>query len=148
ADDFVVDVYHNGVKVPDEKRHLLEERFGATAERVDVEVRRGDWLVFHVVNNRLRWGGAKYFAVAGSFGRDEFGFASDLSSGAWSACDSPREADRFIGKRDYLRHRAASAIAIPWADGTPMMHAHAGPSWNGSPIWGAAPSTWIKVAVD
>src|SRR3954469_20834310 len=57
ADDFIVDVYHNGVKVPDSKRTLLVERFGATAERIDIEVRRGDWLVFNVVNNRMRWGG-------------------------------------------------------------------------------------------
>ena len=41
ADDFVVDVYHNGVKVPDAKRTLLHEVFGATAERIDIEVRRG-----------------------------------------------------------------------------------------------------------
>jgi hypothetical protein len=65
ADDFVVDLYHNGVKVPDERRTLLEEVFGATVERVDVEVREGDWLVFNVVNNRLRWGGVQYFGVAG-----------------------------------------------------------------------------------
>src|SRR4051794_3180660 len=60
ADDFIVDVYHNGLKVPDAKRTLLVEAFGATAERVDLKVRRGDWLVFNVVNNRLRWGGASY----------------------------------------------------------------------------------------
>src|SRR3954451_17644250 len=65
ADDFIVDVYHNGVKVPDAKRMLLVEVHGATAERIDIEVREGDWLVFNVVNNRLRWGGCSYFRVAG-----------------------------------------------------------------------------------
>ena len=148
ADDFVVDVYHNGVKVPDAKRQLLEERFGATAERVEVEVRKGDWLVFHVVNNRLRWGGASYFGLAGCFGPDEFGFVSDPGSGAWIACDTPRDADRFIARRDHLRHQAAAAIPNPWADGTPMMQAHAGAAWNGSPVWGSARSTWLKVVVD
>ena len=66
ADDFIVDVYHNGVKVPDAKRTLLHEVFGATAERIDIEVREGDWVVFNVVNNRLRWGGASYFGVTGA----------------------------------------------------------------------------------
>lgn len=148
ADDFVVEVYHNGIKVADERRHLLEERFGATVERIDVEVRKGDWLVFHVVNNRLRWGGVSYFGAAGCFARDEFGFVSDPSSGAWSACDSPRDVDRFISRRDYLRHQAAEAIANPWADGTPLMHAHAGPAWDGAPVWGTARSTWLKVVVE
>ena len=54
TDDFVVDVYHNGVRVPDPKRKLLLDRFGATVESSRLEVLRGDWLVFHVVNNRLR----------------------------------------------------------------------------------------------
>ena len=57
ADDFVVNVYHNGKFVPEAKRKILLERFGATVERMDVQVREGDWLVFNVVNNRLRWGG-------------------------------------------------------------------------------------------
>src|ERR1044072_1633950 len=57
ADDFIVDVYHNGVKVPDSKRTLLNEVFGAAVERIDLEVRPGDWIVFNVVNNRMRWGG-------------------------------------------------------------------------------------------
>jgi hypothetical protein len=41
ADDFIIDVYHNGVKVPDSRRTLLVEQFGATAERIDMEVRKG-----------------------------------------------------------------------------------------------------------
>jgi hypothetical protein len=51
--------------VPDSKRTLLVERFGTTAEWIDVDVKRGDWLVFNVVNNRMRWGGCSYVAVAG-----------------------------------------------------------------------------------
>ncbi len=148
ADDFIVDVYHNGRAVPDTKRTLLEERFGATAERLDIEVRKGDWLVFNVVNNRIRWGGAYYFAAAGCFAANEFGFQSDLTSGQWSACDSPREADRFIGQREYLRHRAARAVSRPWTDGTGMMHAYAGSGWSGAPVWGAQRNTWIKVVVE
>src|SRR4051812_2982701 len=74
ADDFVVEIYKNGQRVPDAQRTLILERFGATAERVSVAVRAGDWLVFHVVHDRLRWNGSKYFAVAGCFGENEFGF--------------------------------------------------------------------------
>ncbi|WP_435018130.1 hypothetical protein TA3x_000075 [Tundrisphaera sp. TA3] len=33
ADDFIVDVYHNGAKIPDDRRELLEELHGATADR-------------------------------------------------------------------------------------------------------------------
>src|SRR4051812_19071412 len=72
ADDFIVDVYHNGVKVPDDRREMVEEVHGATVERIKLDVRKGDWLVFNVVNNRLRWGGASYFAVSG---RGESGVA-------------------------------------------------------------------------
>ena len=39
ADDFIVDVYHNGVRVADGKRRLLVERFGATVERITADVR-------------------------------------------------------------------------------------------------------------
>src|SRR5262245_35721040 len=62
TDDFVVDVYLNGKPIADAQRQLLDERFGATAEQMNVAVKKGDWLVFNVVNNRLRWNGAKYFA--------------------------------------------------------------------------------------
>src|SRR5438067_12701216 len=58
ADDFIVDVLHNGRAVPDSKRQMIKERYGATADRINIEVRKGVWLVFNVVNNRLRWGGA------------------------------------------------------------------------------------------
>src|SRR3954468_24396185 len=67
ADDFVVEVYHNGQRVPDSARELILERFGATGEKINIAVKSGDWLVFHVVSNRLRWDGSKYFAVAGCF---------------------------------------------------------------------------------
>jgi hypothetical protein len=148
ADDFVVDVFHNGKAVPDAKRTLLEERFGATAERLNIEVRKGDWLVFNVVNNRIRWDGVHYFAAAGCFAPNEFGFQSDLTSGQWSACDSPREADRFIEERDHLRHRGVKLVSQPWSDGTPLMRSLAGSEWNGTPIWGGRRNTWIKLVVE
>lgn len=148
ADDFVVEVYHNGKSVPESKRAMLNERFGATMERIDEPIHKGDWLVFHVVNNRLRWGGAYYFAVAGCFAKDEFGFTSTLDDGNWSACDTPRDADRFISDRRFFRHHAARAISQPWGDGINYMRTYAGNSWNGTPLWGASRSTWIKVIVE
>ena len=148
ADDFVVEVYHNGRRVPDSRRHLLLERFGATAERVDLEVRPGDWLVFNVVNNRLRWGGASYFAVAGCFARDEFGFVSRPGAGSWSACDRPADVDHFISERGYGRDRPARAVSRPWGEGDGHMRAFAGAGWKGAPVWGDTPNTWIKVLVD
>lgn len=147
ADDFLVDVYHNGRYVPESQRTLILDRFGATVERIDVEVRDGDWLVFNVVNNRLRWGGACYFAVAGCHATNEFGFVSRLDGAAWSVCDEPSRADRFISERNYLRHRRVEAIPRPWHEGTPLMRQHAGTGWNGTPVWGARTNTWIKVLV-
>jgi hypothetical protein len=142
ADDFVVEVYHNGLKVPDEKRSMLVEQFGATAERVDVEVREGDWLVFNVVNNRYRWGGASYF---GAVGRGDAGiaFTTELKSGRWSCCDDPGKVNRFITDRDYLIEEKALPVARPWEGGDPLI-TQVADGWGGTPRWGKTRNTWIK----
>ena len=144
ADDFIVDVYYNGERVPDAKRHVLLERFGATVERIDVAVRSGDWLVFNVVNNRLRWGGAYYFAAAG-MKPDEttIGFTTELSSGQWSCCDNPSNVSRFVSDRDFLASHAAQRVARPWHEGDEHMKGHA-KGWSGVPLWGTSRNTWIK----
>lgn len=142
ADDFVVDVYHNGLKVPDEKRTLLVERFGATAERLDLEVRRGDWLVFNVVNNRLRWGGCSYFAVSGR-GDAGVAFTTEPTSGRWSRCDDPGKVNRFVLDRDFLSDDRAQAVANPWPEGDGLMRFLAD-GWGGTPVWGKTRNTWIK----
>jgi hypothetical protein len=144
ADDFVVEVYHNGKPVPDTQRELLVERFGATAEKVQVAVRTGDWLVFHVVQNRLRWGGSKYFAVAGCFAANEFGFVSDHASADWSVCDDPAKAPAFIQHRDKGRNTRAVSIEVPWGEGDQYMKECAGKDFGGKALWGRSPSTWIK----
>jgi hypothetical protein len=148
ADDFIVDVYHNGVLVPDRDRELVIERFGATAERITADVRKGDWLVFNVVNNRLRWGGCSYFAVAGSLAPNELGFVSELESGNWSVCDDPGQTHHFIQERAFMRHNRAVAIERPWGEGTMFMQQLAGTTWDGTPLWGRKRNTWIKVIVD
>ncbi len=101
ADDFIVDVYRNGQKIDDSSRTLLGELFGATVERIDVPLFAGDWVVFNVVNNRMRWNGFLLFrrrrnARAGSHRLHQFAFFGD-----WSACDSPAEAARFIARRNF-----------------------------------------------
>jgi hypothetical protein len=146
ADDFVVEVYHNGKAVPLERRKMTAENYGATAEAIDVEVRQGDWLVFHVVCNRLRWDGARYFAAAG---RGEDGasvtFTSELTSGRWSACDDPGDVPKFLAERDFKADARALAIRNPWGGGDPAMQQMLGDTpWKGTPVWGAQPSTWIK----
>jgi len=135
ADDFIVDVYYNGERVPDSRRKLLVERFGATAERMDIPVRTGDWIVFNVVNNRMRWGGAYYFAAAG-IKRDETttGFTTELNSGKWSCCDSPRNMARFISDRDFLASNAAQEVERPWHEGDQLMRQFV-KEWSGVPIW-------------
>jgi hypothetical protein len=144
TDDFIVEAYRNGQKIPDEKRQLLNEIFGATVERIDVGVQRGDWLVFHVVSNRLRWNGSKYFAVAGCYGPDQFGFESKQGSPAWSVCDDPAKARRFIRQREAGAAHRPVPIEVPWGDGDGLMRESAGASFAGGPIWGGASSTWIK----
>jgi hypothetical protein len=145
ADDFVVDVYHNGLKVPDEKRTLLVENFGATAERIDIEVRQGDWLVFNVVNNRLRWGGSSYFAVAGR-GDAGIAFTTETTSGRWTCCDDPSKVSRYIMDREFSTDDRAERIANPWSAGDGLMN-HVADGWGGTPIWGKTRNTWIKYVV-
>lgn len=144
ADDFVVEAYKNGVRLPGDQRKLLDEIHGATVERMAVEVRPGDWLVFHVVNNQRRWGGVKYFAVAGCLGDNEFGFVSDPGSDAWSVCDDPAQVRDFIRQREAGTDVRPGAIAKPWREGDDHMRRHAGSGFPGKPLWGGGASTWIK----
>ncbi|OYW30283.1 MAG: hypothetical protein B7Z47_03760 [Chthoniobacter sp. 12-60-6] len=144
TDDFVVEAYKNGVRIQDGQRTLLNEIFGATVERMAVDVRPGDWLVFHVVNNHLRWGGSKYFAVAGMLGTNDFGFVSDPASEAWSVCDDPERVRDFIRHRDEGTGIRASPIAKPWEEGDEHMRQNAGAGFPGKSLWGGGASTWIK----
>ncbi len=142
ADDFIIDIYINGMKVPDSKRTLLVERFGATAERIDIEVRKGDRLVFNVVNNRLRWSGCSYFGVTGR-GDAGVAFETELESGRWSYCDDVRKVPEFISAPDYLSENRARPIETAWSEGDDMMNRSAD-GWTGKPLWGRSRNTWIK----
>ena len=147
TDDMVVNVYLNGKAIPDSKRSLLADKYGASAEKMDIPVHKGDWIVFNIVNNRLRWGGAYYFAVAGCFEKDEFGFVSNLNTGDWSACDTTHDVDRFIAEKTYFQSHHAKAITRVWGDGDNMIRSFAGSSWQGTPLWGSSRNTWVKVIV-
>jgi len=110
ADDFVVDVFHNGERVPDNQRSLIGESFGATCEKMLITVHEGDWLVFNVVNNRFRWNAVYYFAAAGVKGNQTIAFASELESGRWSFCDDARDVTRFIAEPQFLAANRALAV--------------------------------------
>ena len=142
TDDFIVDVYHNGVKLPDDRRELLVEVHGATVERITVDIRPGDWLVFNVVNNRMRWGGSSYFAATGR-GESGVAFTTELDSGRWSCCDDLGQVGQFIAERDRFGDHRALSPSIPWGDGDSLMTRHAD-GWKGRPIWGGSRNTWIK----
>jgi hypothetical protein len=148
TDDFIVDVYHNGRHVPDSKRELVEEIHGATVEKIKITVRNGDWVVFNVVNNHLRWNGQIFFGVAGCLNMNEFGFVSRADDGNWSACDSPSDVDRFISEPGFLRHRPALKIGNVWGAGESKMKEYAGSSWSGEGIWGSRHNSWVKVNVE
>jgi hypothetical protein len=146
ADDFVTDIYHNGKVVPAERRKLIAEIFGAQIERVELTIRPGDWVVFNVVNNKLRWKGAYYFAVAGK--GDPNGpttLVTETRSGHWSACDDLTQAPQFIANADFLHQRKAQPVRRKWSDGDKTIQKQS-PGFNGEPIWGdeASRSTWIK----
>jgi serine/threonine protein kinase len=143
VDDFIIDAYHNGQKIADTQRRVVGEVFGATSERIDVTVREGDWLVFNVVNNRLRWNGSYYFGVAGIKEDRTIGFVSELDSARWSVCDNPGDAPKFIAQRDYLAANRAQAISKPWVHGDNMLKDFAR-EWQGQPLWGTNRNTWIK----
>jgi hypothetical protein len=143
ADDFIVDLFHNGEKVPDTRRRLEAEVFGATVERIELELREGDWLVFNVVNNRLRWGGVYYFAVAGFDPGNAISFVTELESGRWSVCDLPGQAPRFIAEQDYLTNNLARPVERRWTRGDELIRGRV-PGWPGEPLWGTNRNTWIK----
>lgn len=142
TDDFIVDVYHNGVKLPDDRRELLEEIHGATVERITVDVRPGDWLVFNVVSNRLRWDGAAYFGASGR-GDDGKVITTEPETGRWSCCDDLGEVAAFIADRDHRADHRALPVSKPWSGGDEAMTRHAD-GWTGKPVWGGSRNTWIK----
>lgn len=142
ADDFVVDVYHNGEKVPDSRRTLLEEIYGATVEKIEIEVREGDWVVFNVVNNRLRWGGCSYFAAAGMKANLGVGFVSEADSGRWVACDDPGSVAAFLAYPEGIA-KPARRIEVKWDQGDARMNGITD-GWKGGAIWGDSRNTWIK----
>ena len=144
AKDFVIDVYHNGKLVPATQRELLLDRFGASVEKIHVKVRKDDWLVFRVANNRLRHGGTKYFAAAGVLDDNEFGFVSSLKTKQWTTCDDPANAAKFITHRFENIGQPAATIEKPWEEGMKFAHKYAGAGFEGEPLWGQAASTWIK----
>ena len=147
AKDFVIEVYRNGRRIPDSSRKMLLDRYGSTAERINVEVRAGDWLVFHVAHNRLRHRGSRFFAVAGSLDENQFGFVSSLESEAWSVCDDPGRSREFIRHRDEGTEARAMPIQRQWEEGMKFMKRYTGKDFPGDALWGAAPSTWIKFIV-
>lgn len=147
ADDFVVDVFHNGQRVPETARRMTAEVYGAIGERVSLPVREGDWLVFNVVNNRLRWGGVHYFG-AGGVGEDaSLAFVSEESP-QWSVCEEPGEAPRFIAEPGFQSDRPVRRIEKPWSGGDKMISSKV-PGWNGHAIWGDPTNRniWLKFRV-
>ena len=143
ADDFVVDVWRNGKRLPETSRRMVDETFGATAEQIEVEVKEGDWLVFSVVNNRYRWGGVAYFGAAGVDEAGRIAFESSPDGERWSYSDDPSEAHAFITRPGFHADRAALAPANPWLGGDEKMRANVA-EWAGKPVWGRERLVWIK----
>lgn len=148
SDDFVVDIFHNGKRIADSQRKLISESYGASSEQIFLDVHQGDWIVFNVVNNRMRWQGARYFAVAGMMSQSELSFASKLDSPNWVTCDNPSFVSDFITNRVSEHDNPTTKITKLWDGGDPGIKKLVGSSWNGDPIWGQSSNTWIKVRVE
>ena len=103
-------------------------------------------MVFHVVANRLRWGGAAYFGVHGTDPRGRCTFVS-TTKGNWSACDDLEAATRFIAERDFGADVLAKKPAKPWGGAAAVWKKQIGGKFPGEPVWGTKPSTWIKFIV-
>ncbi|MEM9016456.1 MAG: hypothetical protein AAGC68_05535 [Verrucomicrobiota bacterium] len=146
AKDFVIEIYHNGRRLRREERKMVLDRFGATAEKVRVEVMPGDWLVFHVAVNRLRHGGSRYFGVTGHRDDGQVGFTSRVSE-AWSSCDHPALSHDFTHLREAGTESRVVAIEKEWHEGKKFMEQYSGTKWTGDAIWGSAASTWLKFRV-
>ena len=142
ADDFVVEVYLNGKLVPAVQREPLAEIFGAIAEKDKITVKPGDWVVFNVVNDRMRWGTC-YFGVAGMTDDGKPVFVSRLNDPRWTCCDDPGKVAEFIAHKD-SQGDPIQHITSAWADGPGLMQNYAFKDWNGDPIWGKSHNTWIK----
>ncbi len=146
ADDFVVDVWVNGQPLPRASRTMLAEVHGAMTERINVDLDAGDWIVFHVVANRQCWNAASYFGVYATAPDDAPAFSS-TTRGNWSYCDDVSRVSAFISERDAGADQLAVAPRNPWHDAGRLWRTHIGREFPGEPVWGAAPSTWIKCIV-
>jgi hypothetical protein len=148
ADDFVTSIHHNGKPLLDARRKLVAEVHGAQVERITLNLRPGDWVVFNVVNNRLRWNGSYFFAAAALNPDTAVVFPSETQTGDWSACDDLEQAPRFIADRDFGRDLKAQPVKKPWDQGKAQM-LKACPDFTGEPLWGEprSKSTWIKFVV-
>jgi hypothetical protein len=139
--------HRHGHRVPDSARTMSAEVFGAIGEHTKINVRAGDWLVFNVANNRLRWAGVYYFGAAGVREDGSIAFVSEESP-QWSVCEDPGLVPRFITEPDFLATNRAQRIAKPWAGGDGMITAKV-QNWNGYAIWGSPTNRniWLKYRV-
>lgn len=147
ADDFIVNVYRNGKILPDDKRRLILDVYGAMAERIEVPVYKGDWFVFNVANNRLRWNGVYYFAAAGMMGANPIVFQTKVGDRRWSYCDEVDRVSRFISDPQD-RGTPVLSVSKPWDQGNDCMIKLTSPSWSGDPVWGRSRLTWIKFVAE
>ena len=108
-----------------------------------------DWIVFNVVNDRMRWNGSRYFAVAGMMAEGEPTFWSDADSGRWVFCETPGAVSQFIASADDSSSNHVARIdAHKWRDGDKIMQKFSG-VWKGDAIWGTGKSRniWVKYKV-
>lgn len=147
ADDFVMNVYLDGKKVPSSDYSLLDENFGAAFLRVRVAVHAGDWLVFNVANDRFRWGGSCGLAVAGLYhGRSVF--VSRAKSPRWRSCSKISHVPAFIAERRSYNGQPAVIPRVPYRWTWDSVNSKCDFK-RGQVIWagGNAANVWLKYRV-
>lgn len=147
ADDFVMNVYLDGKKIPSRYYSLLSENFGATFMRVRVAVHAGDWLVFNVANDRFRWGGSAGLAVAGLY-HGQTVFVSRANSPRWRSCSKISHVPAFIAQRESYNEQPAVIPRVPY-DWTRDSVKSKCDFKRGQVIWasGNAVNVWLKYRV-
>jgi len=147
ANSFVVDVWHNGERVPRDARKMIGNPAGAVTERVTCDVLPGDWLVFHVVASPSLKASDRYFGCAARRFDKTVAFVSSSATGNWFVCDDLADVRAFVASRDAGTGNPARAQAAPWSGAATRWQSALRAAFAGQALWGDQPSTWIKVHV-
>ncbi len=142
AESFVTEIWLNGLRVPDAARKRVATRDGVAYDRLELEIREGDWLVFQVANDRAR--GEGFLAAWGLDNDGKTVFQSSATDG-WFVCEEPGRAHAFVASKDGKGAYPAtpsSTAKLMSISKEPKEH-----RLGGEPLRARSGTTWIKCVV-